>query len=95
MTLADTWTAALGVVARLTGREAATLRADDRLDALGVDSLDRVLLAAQIEHRTRRPLPDAALAAIHTVGDVHHHLLCLPDRQAPPAVGTIPAEECA
>jgi len=44
------------------------------LSELGLDSLDRVLLAVLIEQETGRPVPDEVLAAVVTVGDIVAHL---------------------
>jgi acyl carrier protein len=48
----------------------ATLTADTRIDALGLDSLDLVEAALELEAIVGRELPDGALAEARTVGEL-------------------------
>lgn len=66
--------AARGILATVTGQNTATAEAGLRLSELGLDSLDRVLLAALIEQHTGRPMPDQELADMITVRDIAAHL---------------------
>jgi len=58
-------------VARVCTASAAQLTAETDLTAdLGLDSIDLVEAAADVEHRIDAILPDAELVACHTVGDL-------------------------
>jgi acyl carrier protein len=59
------------VLATVTGRDMTNVADRDRLSDLGVDSLDRVLLAVLIEQHRGHPLPDDALIGVRTVADLH------------------------
>lgn len=62
------------ILASIGGKDAASIGGSDRLAEIGLDSLDKVLLAVCIENELGRALSDSALANIHTVADLHHHL---------------------
>lgn len=62
------------ILANITGREPASIREHDRLTDLGMDSLDRVLLAVLVEERCGVVLSDEALANVHTVAELHQRL---------------------
>lgn len=62
------------ILAAITGRDPASISANDRLADLGMDSLDRVLLAVLVEERCGHALSDDALAAIRTVADLRQCL---------------------
>jgi acyl carrier protein len=51
------------------------------LSDLGMDSLDRVLLAVLVEEKLGRALSDDALASIRTVADLQQHLQPEENRQ--------------
>ena len=62
------------VVAAVTRHDPESIADHQRLADLGLDSLDRVLLAVLIEERLGRTLPDDAMLGIRTVADLRHHL---------------------
>jgi len=62
------------LLAMITGRDATSIREQDRLRDLGVDSLDRVLLAVLVQERHGLALSDDALTSIRTVADLHQRL---------------------
>jgi acyl carrier protein len=62
------------VLAEISGRAANTISSDDRLSDLGLDSLDRLVLAVLVEQRCGLALSDAALIRIATVGDLDRQL---------------------
>ena len=64
----EAWVVA--TLARLTRARPELLRADDRLAELGVDSLTRVELVAEIEARLGLAVDDRAAASLHRVRDV-------------------------
>jgi acyl carrier protein len=43
---------------------------DDRLDSLGLDSLDLLQLLVRIQDEHEMDIPPAALASLQTVGDI-------------------------
>jgi acyl carrier protein len=69
------------IIATITGRDADSIGAQDRFGDLGMDSLDRVLLAVLIEQQCGRALSDAALSSIRTVADLQQHLQPEENRQ--------------
>lgn len=69
------------ILTTITGRAADTISAQDRLSDLGMDSLDRVLLAVLVEEKLGRALSDDALASIRTVADLQQHLQPEENRQ--------------
>lgn len=69
------------ILTTITGRAADTISAQDRLRDLGMDSLDRVLLAVLVEEKLGRALSDDALASIRTVADLQQHLQPEENRQ--------------
>jgi len=71
----DSGTCARAIVANVCERETAAVESGDRLDDLGLDSLDRVLLAVLVERACGRVMPDAVLAAATTVADIERHML--------------------
>jgi long-chain acyl-CoA synthetase len=63
------------LIARVSGRAAATLRADASLDSdLGLSSLDRVELMSAIEDRYQIDLSETRFSAMNTVGDLERML---------------------
>lgn len=70
----DTLTAVRTILSTVCGRDAATINPGDRLNDLGVDSLDRVLIAVLVEKVSGRVMPDEVLAAMTTVTDIERHL---------------------
>ena len=69
------------IIATITGRDAESIREQDRLSDLGMDSLDRVLLAVLVEQRCGRALSDDALTSIRTVADLQQRLQPEENRQ--------------
>ncbi|MDH6137170.1 aryl carrier-like protein [Kitasatospora sp. MAA4] len=55
---------------RVTARTFAPLSLQDKVDELGVDSLEMLELVAWAEEQTDRRVPDAKLHAVATVGDL-------------------------
>ena len=72
--------AARRVLAGVCGRDEASIEASDRLADLGLDSLDRVLLAVLVEQESGRAMSDEDLAGAVTVADVARHLLTTRER---------------
>jgi acyl carrier protein len=62
------------LIAAVTRRDPGSIGDRDRLADLGMDSLDRVLMAVLVEERYGRALSDEALTSIRTVADLHAHL---------------------
>jgi acyl carrier protein len=69
------------ILASITGRDADSIGEQDRLSDLGVDSLDRVLLAVLVEEKLGRALSDDTLAGIRTVADLQQRLQPEENRQ--------------
>lgn len=64
-----TRTTVITIIAAQTGIDADTLTDDTRLDALGIDSLDMVEIAMDLETALGITLPDAGIPG-ETVGDI-------------------------
>jgi long-chain acyl-CoA synthetase len=63
------------LIARVTGRSAAGLRADASLDSdLGLSSLDRVELLSTLEDRYQMDLSETRFSTVRTVGDLEQML---------------------
>lgn len=62
------------LVAAVTRRDPGSVGDRDRLADLGMDSLDRVLMAVLVEERYGRTLSDEVLTSIRTVAGLHAHL---------------------
>ncbi|MBM0256501.1 acyl carrier protein [Micromonospora sp. 4G55] len=58
------------ILAEISGRTAVTIDPDDSLSDLGLDSLDRLVLAVLVQQRCRRILSDEALIGLVTVADL-------------------------
>ena len=58
------------IVAAVSGRPADQITAGTSLTELGLDSLDRVVLAARVEQDFAVVLPDDVLAGVFRVGDL-------------------------
>jgi len=69
------------ILASITGRDADSIGEQERLSDLGMDSLDRVLLAVLVEERLGRALSDDALTGIRTVADLQQRLQPEENRQ--------------
>lgn len=70
-------------VADVTGRDAASVRAEDRLRAdLDIDSLEFVKMVMTVEEMSGVKIPDEALASAQTVGDILNALAASRDRAA-------------
>ncbi len=83
-----------GVLAQLTGRDAAGLRGELRLsEDLGLTSLERVELLARLEDQYRVELDEERFAAIMTVADLERHVSEVEEGAAPRrgmAAGAVP-----
>ena len=66
--------AARQILATITGSDPASIGEHDLLADLGLDSLDRVLLAVLVEERCGQALSDDALVSIRTVADLRQRL---------------------
>jgi acyl carrier protein len=62
------------LIAAVTRRDPGSIGDRDRLADLGMDSLDRVLMAVLVEERYGRTLSDQALTSIRTLADLHAHV---------------------
>jgi acyl carrier protein len=58
------------VIAAVSGRPADQITAGTSLTELGLDSLDRVVLASRVEQDFAVVLPDDVLAGVFRVGDL-------------------------
>jgi acyl carrier protein len=70
----DQMSAAKRILAGIIHRDESTIHAADRLSDLGLDSLDRVLLAVLLEEESGQPIPDERLITVATVADIEAHL---------------------
>ena len=58
------------LIARAKQLSVEQVRLDSSLEALEMDSLDKVSLSFDIEEAYGIAIPDSALATLHTVGDI-------------------------
>ncbi len=72
---AENLDAARRALARVCGRDTESIGASDKLADLGLDSLDRVLLAVLVEKETGRAISDEDLAGATSVADIARHFL--------------------
>jgi acyl carrier protein len=70
------------VIAAVSGRPADQITAGTSLTELGLDSLDRVVLAARVEQDFAVALPDDVLAGVFRVGDLAGVLAVKAESQA-------------
>ena len=68
---------------RVTPRTFEPLSKEDKVQELGVDSLELLELVSWAEERTNRRVPDAQLLGVATVGDLCAALGTVPDRAVP------------
>ena len=69
-------------VAAVSGQSADRITAGTSLTELGLDSLDRVVLAARVEQDFAALLPDDVLAGVFRVGDLADVLAVKAESQA-------------
>jgi acyl carrier protein len=76
--MSDTESTVLATIKAYTGQRA-DVRTEDRLEDLGIDSLDRVELAIELEERLDIEIDDDAIEQVTTVGDLIKALEGNPD----------------